>query len=79
MCAKKSPTAKAGKKSAPESSSDRMIAENRKARHRFLVLDTLECGIELVGSEVKSLRQGKLSLDESYAQDAQRGGLAGGQ
>lgn len=44
----------------------RVIAENRKARHRFEVLETLECGIALVGSEVKSLRNGKLSLDEAY-------------
>jgi SsrA-binding protein len=43
-----------------------VIAENRKARHRFQVLDTLECGIALVGSEVKSLRRGRMSLDESY-------------
>ena len=45
----------------------RPIAENRKARHRFEVLETLECGIVLAGSEVKSLRNGKLSLDEAYA------------
>jgi SsrA-binding protein len=45
---------------------ERPIAENRKARHNYLVLETLECGIALVGSEVKSLRNGKLSLDESY-------------
>lgn len=44
----------------------RSISENRKARHRFDVLETLECGIMLAGSEVKSLREGKLSLDESY-------------
>lgn len=44
----------------------RPIAENRKARHRFEVLETMECGIALVGSEVKSLRDGKLSLDEAY-------------
>ena len=44
----------------------RPIAENRKARHRFTVIDTLECGIALQGSEVKSLRDGKLSLDEAY-------------
>jgi SsrA-binding protein len=43
------------------------IAENRKARHRFTVLDSMECGIALVGSEVKSLRSGKMSLDEAYA------------
>ena len=46
---------------------DRPIAENRKARREYEVLDTLECGIVLAGSEVKSLRRGKLSLDESYA------------
>ena len=45
----------------------RNIAENRRARHRFEVVDTLECGIALVGTEVKSLRNGKLSLDEAYA------------
>jgi SsrA-binding protein len=44
----------------------KVIAENRKARHKYNVLDTLECGIALVGSEVKSLRNGKLSLDEAY-------------
>jgi SsrA-binding protein len=44
----------------------RPVAENRKARHRFEVLETLECGLALVGSEVKSLRAGKLSLDEAY-------------
>jgi SsrA-binding protein len=47
-------------------SNERVIAENRKARHRFQVLDTLECGIALVGSEVKSLRAGRLSLEEAY-------------
>ena len=45
----------------------RLVAENRKARHRFDILETLECGIVLVGSEVKSLRNGKVSLDEAYA------------
>ncbi len=45
---------------------DRPIAENRKARRQYDVLDTLECGIVLVGSEVKSLRKGTVSLDEAY-------------
>jgi SsrA-binding protein len=45
----------------------RVVSDNRKARHRYEVLDTLECGIVLVGSEVKSLREGKVSLDEAYA------------
>lgn len=44
-----------------------MVAENRKARHKYTVLETLECGIVLVGSEVKSLRIGQVSLDEAYA------------
>ena len=45
---------------------DKLIAQNRKARHQYEVLDTLECGIQLVGSEVKSLRKGTISLDEAY-------------
>jgi SsrA-binding protein len=45
----------------------RLVSENRKARFRFEILDTLECGVQLTGSEVKSLRDGKLSLDEAYA------------
>lgn len=46
---------------------ERVVSENRKARHRFEILDTLECGIALLGSEVKSLRAGKSSLEEAYA------------
>src|SRR6187455_250622 len=59
--ADKKPTAK---KTEPEI---RLVAENRKARFRFEILDSLECGIQLTGSEVKSLRDGKLSLEEAYA------------
>lgn len=44
----------------------RIITENRKARHKFEVLDTLECGLALAGSEVKSLRAGHISLEEAY-------------
>jgi SsrA-binding protein len=51
---------------ADASKNDRPIAENRKARREYEVLDTLECGIVLVGSEVKSLRKGTISLDEAY-------------
>ncbi|HEX4130370.1 MAG TPA: SsrA-binding protein SmpB [Pirellulales bacterium] len=46
---------------------ERLIAQNRRARHEYEVLETLECGIVLVGSEVKSLRNGKISLEEAYA------------
>ncbi|MBN2294428.1 MAG: SsrA-binding protein SmpB [Pirellulales bacterium] len=63
-------TAKKPKKSkkskAVKGSADRPVAENRKARHNYEVLDTLECGIMLVGSEVKSLRAGNVSLSEAY-------------
>ena len=52
------------KSAAPET---KPIAENRRARHKFEVLDTLECGIVLQGSEAKSLRVGRVSLDEAYA------------
>ena len=55
---------KAEKKEADKN--ERVIADNRKARHDYHVLDTLECGIVLAGSEVKSLRSGTLSLDEAY-------------
>ncbi len=44
-----------------------MIAENRRARHDFEILETLECGLALVGTEVKSLRQGKASIAEAFA------------
>lgn len=49
-----------------EHDNERLIALNRKARHEYEVIDTLECGIALVGSEVKSLRTGKISLEEAY-------------
>ena len=54
------------KAKAADDKNERVIADNRKARHNYHVLDTLECGIQLVGSEVKSLRIGGLSLDEAY-------------
>ncbi|WP_026421337.1 SsrA-binding protein SmpB [Actinokineospora inagensis] len=43
------------------------IATNRKARHDYAVLDTVEAGVVLVGTEVKSLRDGKVSLVDSFA------------
>ncbi len=44
-----------------------VFAENRKARHDYTVLDSLECGIALTGTEVKSVRRGGVSLAGSYA------------
>lgn len=58
--------AKPKAKTDREHDNERLIAQNRRARHEYEVLDTLECGIALVGSEVKSLRTGKLSLEEAY-------------
>lgn len=46
----------------------KIIAENRKARFSYSIDETLETGIQLVGSEVKSLRGGKSTISESYAQ-----------
>jgi SsrA-binding protein len=43
------------------------VATNRRARHRFEVLERVESGIELQGSEVKSLREGKAQINEAYA------------
>jgi len=45
----------------------RFVAENRKARHNYEILETFEAGIALQGSEVKSLREGKANIAESYA------------
>ena len=47
--------------------SDTRIAENRKARHDYLIEDDFEAGLSLEGWEVKSLRAGQVSLAESYA------------
>ena len=47
-----------------------VVATNRKARHDYDVLETFECGIALVGSEVKSLRDHKVQLKDSYARIA---------
>lgn len=57
--AKKSDKSKASGDQGP-------VIENRKARHDYAILDTLECGMVLSGSEVKSIRDGKVSLGEGY-------------
>lgn len=54
------------KKSKSKSSSD-ALATNRRARHDYQVLETMEAGIELKGTEVKSLRLGHCSIEESFA------------
>ena len=51
------------KKKAPSP----IVATNRKARHDYHILETYECGVVLVGTEVKSLREGKCSLADAFA------------
>lgn len=46
----------------------KVLAQNKKARHDYFIQDTLECGIALQGTEVKSIRNGQLNLKDSYAQ-----------
>jgi len=57
----------ARKKPAQNDPNSRTVCRNRKARHEYEILDQLECGIVLKGSEVKSIRNGKISIDEAYA------------
>ena len=46
---------------------ENIVCHNRKARHDYFIEDTLETGIVLVGTEVKSLREGRVNLKDSYA------------
>jgi SsrA-binding protein len=46
---------------------DRVAIANRRARHEYFILDTYECGIALVGSEVKSIRDGRANVGDAYA------------
>ena len=46
---------------------EQVVATNRQARHRYTLGDTFECGIVLLGSEVKSLRESKVQLTEAWA------------
>jgi SsrA-binding protein len=55
-----------GKSGAPENS-EKNVYVNRRARHDYFIMSSFEAGIALVGSEVKSVRQGKISLQDSYA------------
>lgn len=54
-------------KKREDAGNDKVVATNRRARHDFDILETLECGIVLVGSEVKSLREGTAQIAGSYA------------
>lgn len=65
-----------GKKSKPQvvDKNNRLIATNRRARHDFSVEETFEAGLVLEGSEVKSIRAGRVSLGEAFI-DAWKGEL----
>ncbi|MGH8990536.1 MAG: SsrA-binding protein SmpB [Acidimicrobiia bacterium] len=51
----------------PKKSAERVAISNRRARHEYHILDVYEAGIMLVGSEVKSIREGRANLADSYA------------
>ncbi len=53
---------------AHEEPGEKVVATNRRARHEYTVLETYEAGIVLTGTEVKSLRQGNVTLGEGYAE-----------
>lgn len=46
----------------------KIIAQNKKAHHDYFIEDTLECGMSLLGTEVKAIRNGQINLKDSYAQ-----------
>ena len=46
----------------------KIIARNKKATFEYFILDTIECGIVLTGTEIKSIRMGKVSIQEAYCQ-----------
>lgn len=64
----KSGSSKSGAKSkdGKDKPSIQLISQNRKVRHHYQILESVECGMILAGSEVKSLRDGKCQLDEAY-------------
>ena len=49
-----------------ERSGQRLIADNRKARHDYHLFETYEAGVELLGTEVKAIREGRVNLKDSY-------------
>jgi len=64
---KKSNDKPSGAKPVATGATFKSIAENRKAKHNYEILDSIECGLVLHGSEVKSLRNGRCSIEEAYA------------
>lgn len=62
-----SPKARTRTTGGRQDPNNKPISQNRRARHDYEILDTYECGISLQGSEVKSLREGKVVLRDAYA------------
>lgn len=54
-------------KKKKDSANGKLIADNRKARHNYEFVETVEAGLQLTGTEVKSLRNGKANIAEAYA------------
>ena len=52
---------------ADKKENTKTLAQNKKARHEYFILETIEAGIELAGTEVKSARLGKVNLTDAYA------------
>ena len=52
---------------AGKTENTKTLAQNKKVRHEYFIIETLEAGIELFGTEVKSARQGKINLTDAYA------------
>ena len=58
---------KPASRSSADSSERQIVCSNRRARHEYDILDEIDCGIVLSGSEVKSVRNNKISIEEAYA------------
>lgn len=54
-------------KKTPKADGEKLISRNKRAFHEYLILDRLECGVVLTGTEVKSLRESQVSLEDAYA------------
>jgi len=63
-----SPLRRAYNRSMARKTGEKLIADNRRARHDFVLQERFEAGLVLIGSEVKSLREGQASLQRAYAE-----------
>lgn len=61
--------AKKKKNDTPKDSNNRVVANNRRARHNYELLDTYDAGLVLMGSEIKSIRAGQVNLSDGFVQE----------